>query len=92
MITIRTHTHRFDLSHRRLRAMPLAVRASTPFQTIRPLILHILTLPFPLHGRRPLAQIHGLPISTPPNHRHLTAASTPKLQFKPLPDFVQPEF
>ncbi len=92
MIAIRIHPHRFDHFRRRLRAMPLAVCASTPLQTIRPLILHILTLPFPLHGRRPLAQIPGFPINTPPNQKLVTAASTPKLQFKPLPDFVQPEF
>ena len=92
MIAIRTHPHRFDHFHRRLRAMPLAVRAGTPLQTIRPVILQILTLPFPLHGRRPLAQILGLVINTPPNHQLLTAASTPKLQSNPLPDFVQPEF
>jgi hypothetical protein len=92
MIAIRIHTHRFDHFHRRLRAIPLAVRAGTPYQTIRPMILHILTLPFPLHGRHLIAQIPGLPISTPPNQHLGTAASTPKLQFKPPTDFVQPEF
>ena len=92
MIAIRIHPHQFDHFHRRLQAMPLAVRTGTPIQTIRPMILPILTLPFPLHGRRPLAQIRGLPSNTPPNQQLDTAASTPKLQFKPLPDFVQPEF
>lgn len=92
MIATRIHPHRFDHFRRRLRAMPLAVCASMPFQTIRPLVLHILTLPFPLHGRRSLAQIPRLTANTPPNNPHLMAVSTPKLQFKPLPDFVQPEF
>lgn len=92
MIAIRIHPHRFDHFHRRLRAMPLAVRAGRPIQTIRRVILRVLTLPFPLHGPRPLDEIAWLPINTPPNNRLLTAASPPKLQFKPLPDFVQPEF
>ena len=83
MITVRIHTHPFGNFHRRLRAIPPAVRASTSFQTIRSMILHILTLPLPLHGRHPLAQIHGLPTNTPPNHRHLTAASTPNSNSNP---------
>ncbi len=82
MIAIRIHPHQFDHFHRRLRAIPLAVCADTPLLTIRPLIIHILTLPSPLHGRRPLAQIPGLPINTPPNQHLDTSASTPKLQIQ----------
>ena len=92
MIAIRSHPPRFDRFHRRLRAMPLAVRAGRPIQTIRQVILRILTLPFPMGGQCRLAEIAALPINTPPNNRLLTAASTPKLQSKPLSDFVQPEF
>jgi len=68
MIAIRIHPHRFDHFHRRLRAMPLAVRAGRPIQTIRLVILHILPLPLPLHERCPVAQIPGSAINTPPNH------------------------
>ncbi len=92
MIAICIHSHLFDHFHRRLRAIPLPVRASTPLQTIRPTLLHILPLLLPLHHRRPVTQIPGLAINTPSNHQLLTAASTPKLQSKPLPDFAQPEF
>ena len=92
MIAIRIHPHRFDHFHRRLRAMSLPLRAGTPYQTIRPVFLHIQPLPVPLHNRGPLAPIPGMPITTPPNQQLGTATSTPKLQFKPLPDFVQPEF
>ena len=92
MIAIRIHPHRFDHFRRRLRAMPLAVRAGRPIQTIQQVLLHLLTLPFPIGGRRPLAEIAGLPINTPPNNWLLPAAPTPKLQSKRLPDFVQPEF
>ena len=92
MIAIRIQPHRFDHFHRRLRAIPLPLRASTPLQTIWPVLLHIVTLPLPLHDRRSLAQILALAINTPPNHQSLTDASTPKLQSTPFPDFVQPEF
>ena len=92
MIAISIYPRLFAHFDRRLRAIPLPLRASTPLQAICPVLFHIVTLSLPLHDRRPLVQIPGLAINTPPNHQLLTSASTPKLQSTPFPDFVQPEF